>query len=70
MHLESLRDQRVVIGDRVFAFRQGETIHTENSCKYSVDEFQQLAQQAGFVPQACWTDARDLFSVHYLTVPG
>jgi len=69
MHLESLRDQRVVIGDRAFTFRRGETIHTENSCKYSIAEFQELARKAGFVPQACWTDARDWFSVHYLTAP-
>jgi len=70
MYLESLRDQRVAIGNRVFTFRRGETIHTENSCKYSIAEFQDLARNAGFVPQACWTDAQNLFSVHYLTVPG
>jgi uncharacterized SAM-dependent methyltransferase len=58
-----------VIGDRAFTFRQGETIHTENSCKYSIAEFQELARKAGFVPQAWWTDARDWFSVHYLTAP-
>jgi len=70
MHLESLQDQRVTIAERTFTFRQGETIHTENSYKYSVAEFQELAQKAGFVAQFCWTDARELFSVHYLTVPG
>lgn len=69
MHLESLRDQRVMIADRVFTFRQGETIHSENSCKYSIDEFQDLARAAGFVAQACWTDSQNLFAIHYLTVP-
>lgn len=69
MHLESLRDQRVVIADRTFVFRQGETIHTENSCKYSIAEFQELARGAGFVARTYWTDPQDLFSVHYLTVP-
>lgn len=70
MHLESLRDQQVAIADRTFTFRQGETIHTENSYKYSIAEFQDLARRAGFVAQTCWTDARELFSVHYLTVPA
>jgi len=68
MHLESIRDQAVTIGGRAFRFRKGETIHTENSCKYSVEEFQQLAAGAGLTPRACWTDADHLFSVHYLTV--
>jgi len=70
MHLESLQDQQVAIADRVFTFRRGETIHTENSYKYSITEFQTLARRAGFVAQSCWTDPGELFSVHYLTVPG
>lgn len=69
MHLESLKDQQVTVGGNVFAFRAGETIHTENSCKYSVGEFQALARAAGFEPEACWTDPRQLFSVHYLAAP-
>ena len=68
MHLRSLRDQSVRVAGTSFAFTCGETIHTENSCKYSVDEFQQLARQAGFVPAQCWCDEEQLFSVHYLTV--
>lgn len=70
MHLESLREQRVVIADRTITFRKGETIHTENSCKYSIAEFQDLARSAGFVAQTCWTDSHNLFSVHHLTVPA
>lgn len=69
MHLESLRGQRVMLGGRSFDFRPGETIHTENSCKYSVGEFQQLARSAGFEPAACWTDPQQWFAVHLLTVP-
>lgn len=69
MHLESLRQQQLVIGNRTFAFRRRETIHTENSYKYSIGEFQDLARNAGFDPRTCWTDPQDLFSVHYLTVP-
>lgn len=68
MHLESLKAQRVSVGGRVFELAPGETIHTENSYKYSIREFQDLARDAGFEPQRCWTDDGVLFSVHYLAV--
>ncbi|MBI3937495.1 MAG: L-histidine N(alpha)-methyltransferase [Betaproteobacteria bacterium] len=68
MHLVSVRPQRVALGGRLFSFRDGETIHTENSYKYSVAEFRKLAREAGFEPVACWTDPQRLFSVHYLSV--
>lgn len=66
MHLESERAQRVAIGERTFDFERGETIHTENSYKYSVEEFQALAGEAGFCARRCWVDDRRLFSIHYL----
>jgi len=66
MHLVSLRDQTVrILGERI-AFRAGETIHTENSYKYSLDRFRALAQQSGWTLQQSWTDADGLFSVHAL----
>ena len=70
MHLASLREQQATVHGRVIRFRSGETMHTESSYKYSVEEFGALARGAGFAPAACWTDAERLFSVHYLTVPG
>jgi uncharacterized SAM-dependent methyltransferase len=69
MHLVSLRDQAVTVAGRRFAFTAGETIHTENSYKYSVEDFQALARRAGFEPGHCWIDEKRLFSIHYLTVP-
>lgn len=66
MHLVSLRDQTVRIFGRCFAFRAGETVHTENSYKYTVDGFQEMAAAAGFRPVRVWTDANRLFSLHYL----
>ena len=69
MHLVNLKDQKIRISGRSFRIRAGESIHTENSCKYSVDEFRRLAGGAGFEPAACWTDPERLFAVHYLTVP-
>lgn len=67
MHLESLRDQTIRVGGRDFSLAAGETLHTENSCKYSVDGFQALARRAGFAPTAVWSDPQTLFSVHYLS---
>lgn len=66
MHLVSLRRQTVQIGGRRFHFTGGETIHTENSYKYSIRQFQQLADEAGYVAQACWTDTEERFSIHLL----
>lgn len=69
MHLLSMKAQRVTMRGHSFSFRAGETIHTENSYKYSVSEFQMLARGAGFEPVECWMDAERLFAVHYLAVP-
>jgi len=69
MHLESVKAQEIRIGGRSIHFRKGETIHTENSYKYSIREFQDLAAAAGLAPVECWTDPDRLFGVHYLVVP-
>jgi dimethylhistidine N-methyltransferase len=66
MHLVSTCPQRVSIAGRTFIFAEGESIHTENSHKYSVDEFQALAREAGFHPLKYWTDSAHLFSIHCL----
>jgi dimethylhistidine N-methyltransferase len=69
MHLVSCAEQRVRVGNARFSFRGGETIHTESSYKYSVEEFGELARGAGFRPEWCWTGAGREFAVHYLAVP-
>jgi dimethylhistidine N-methyltransferase len=66
MHLESLKDQSVTVAGRTFGFRKGETIHTENSYKYTVESFRGLAESAGWRPVATWTDENDYFAVHAL----
>jgi dimethylhistidine N-methyltransferase len=66
MHLVSERDQTVdILGTRV-SFGRGETIHTENSHKYAIDGFRDLAVSADWSPGRVWTDAAELFSVHEL----
>ena len=66
MHLVSRRDQRSSVCGRRFRFRAGERIHTENSYKYAIAQFQELARSAGWRPQRVWTDEDNLFSVHEL----
>jgi uncharacterized SAM-dependent methyltransferase len=74
MHLVSTREQQASVAGRRFAFREGESIHTECSYKYSIDGFQRLARRAGFEPEQVWTDAEGdrppLFSVHCLVWRG
>jgi dimethylhistidine N-methyltransferase len=66
MHLVARESHVVNIGNYRFSFERGESIHTENSYKYSIDEFRSLAARAGFRGVKVWTDARCLFSVHGL----
>ena len=69
MHLVSTRDQDAKIGGQRVRFRAGESIHTENSYKYTVEEFQNLAVRAGWSPERVWTDGNRQFSVHELLSP-
>ncbi len=66
MRLISQRDQNVLIGDEVIAFDYGEPIITEYSYKFSPEAFIALAAEAGFRPEALWTDQNALFSLHFL----
>jgi L-histidine Nalpha-methyltransferase len=66
MHLASLDAQAVNVGNYRFSFARGETIHTENSYKYSVEDFRALAAQAGFLGKKLWTDRAGLFALHGL----
>jgi dimethylhistidine N-methyltransferase len=66
MHLLSKIRQNVRIEDKVFGFAPGEGIHTENSYKYTVDGFAELALRAGFRQRAVWIDDQALFSVQLL----
>ena len=67
IYIRSLADQIVTVAGRAIRFAAGERIHTEDSCKYSISEFQRLASHAGFRPVRHWTDPAELFSVHFLS---
>ncbi len=66
MHLVSLARQKVRVLGKVIDFRRGETIHTENSYKYTVELFRSHARSAGWTPAAFWLDEQKYFSVHAL----
>jgi dimethylhistidine N-methyltransferase len=66
MHLVSLVPQSVNIGNYRFSFDAGESIHTENSYKYSIESFRALARSAGFKGDKVWLDPKGLFSLHGL----
>ena len=68
MHLVSQVAQRVSIADCCFEFSAGDTIHTENSHKYTIDDFQAMAIRAGFKPVKVWIDDEKLFSLQFFSV--
>lgn len=69
MFLRSTAQQQVSIGGSVFAFEQGERLHTENSYKYAPDEFVCLSEDAGFRCEHYWQDADAYFGLYLLEVP-
>lgn len=69
MHLVSRQRQTILLGGEPYAMDEGETLHTENSHKFTVEGLRALARQAGFRPGPVWTDRARLFSVHWLHAP-
>ncbi|HTB96133.1 MAG TPA: L-histidine N(alpha)-methyltransferase [Terracidiphilus sp.] len=65
MHLESCKAQSVRFDgmEMRVEFGAGERIHTENSYKYRPGQAEMMLAQAGFMPEATWTDARGWFAV-------
>jgi L-histidine Nalpha-methyltransferase len=67
MYLDSLRDQVVTLGGRRVSLAAGESIRTERSYKYDVEEFRAWVARTGLAVQRVWTDDRRLFAVLLLT---
>jgi dimethylhistidine N-methyltransferase len=65
MHLESMREQDVSIedADLDLHFMPGETIHTENSYKFTNEGIRSLLEEAGFEIRGAWKDSRDWYSL-------
>ena len=64
--LVSTKRQEVHVGHDVFAFREDEAMQVEYSCKYSLDDFAQMASKAGLSVAKVWMDEDKRFSVQYL----
>lgn len=64
MHLEAQQDLHFQAAGQNFSLRRHETIHTENSYKYSPEEIRLLARASGWEPMAAWFDPDRLFSIH------
>lgn len=67
MHLVSQCKQSIRLDGESFEFDEGETLHTENSYKYTTQEFAHLASQAGWHLHSTWQDDNNWFNVHYLS---
>jgi dimethylhistidine N-methyltransferase len=70
MHLMSRTRQQVSLCGQTFSFEEGETLHTENSYKFTINGLRALAVKAGFTPGTVWMDAEKKFSVHWLVAPS
>jgi L-histidine N-alpha-methyltransferase len=69
MHLVSRKAQTVSVSGRRFDFRDGETIHTENSYKHGVLRFQALARRAGWKTHRLWNARDSGFTVYLFEHP-
>ncbi len=67
MHLRSVYAQCATVAGRSFSFQAGETIHTENSHKYSLSGFRWIAARGGWQTVRSWADENRHFSLHLLT---
>lgn len=67
MHLISQKNQVVNIMDSIITFSEGETIHTENSHKYSLETFREITT-SHFQLEKTWTDNKEMFAIQYLLV--
>ena len=69
MHLVSKTDQRLCIGalGRIFALKKGESIHTENSYKYSYSQISTLAEDCGFTVKKNFMDNKRWFDLALLS---
>jgi dimethylhistidine N-methyltransferase len=66
MYLVSQKRQSVRLPGGMVEFSAGEAVHTEDSQKFSIESFREIAARAGFSPRAVWTDENRLFAMHWL----
>lgn len=67
MHLRARRATTIAVGERIFEFRAGETLHTENSHKYSPARLESLIERTPWRLEAIWTDEHGWFAACLLS---
>ena len=68
MHLISKVKHSVNILNQIIKFKKGESIHTENSYKYTLEGFSELSKKSGFQISQVLKDKNNLFSIFVLKV--
>jgi uncharacterized SAM-dependent methyltransferase len=68
MYAVSMASQKLKVGERRFPIANSERIRTGCAYKYTAEQFQELAENAGLRPVGLWLDSRQYFSVHLLEV--
>lgn len=69
MHLVSLKRQEIKLKNQVFMLEEGETLHTENSYKYSIEKIQKIAAKQGLKSGPVWTDPNHWFGLLWFDIP-
>jgi uncharacterized SAM-dependent methyltransferase len=69
MHLVSMCSQSVRVGGHIYDFAEGETLHTENSYKFTAPAIQQLASEAGLREGPYWMDQNNWFGLFWFDIP-
>ena len=66
MRLKAKKNNNIRINGSKYSIKKNEEIHTENSHKYTIKSFRNLANEAGWKVKKTWVDDKKLFSVHFL----
>ncbi|GJL95965.1 MAG: dimethylhistidine N-methyltransferase [Hyphococcus sp.] len=67
MHLRAKRATEIMVNEQTFSFEEGETLHTENSHKYSVPRLEKLFAQTPWRLEKMWTDPKGWFAACLLS---
>lgn len=67
MHLRARRATEIAIDGKTFSFAEGETLHTENSHKFTREKLEGLAKETSWTIERFWTDPKEWFSACLLS---
>ena len=67
MHLRARRATAISLGEHRFEFAAGETLHTENSHKFTLDRFRDLIAPTPWRLETAWTDSKEWYAACLLS---